>query len=64
MAIKADLAEELAARGGKPIRGADHPLPLLFPRSIAPEARANIDRVLDSGFTLAIVEKVASAYRA
>lgn len=64
MAVKTTSLKDLALNGGTPIRGADHPLPPLFPRTIAPGARANIDRVLDSGFGLDIIKEYEVAFAA
>lgn len=44
-------SDELAIRGGKPVRGPENPLPQVFPREIHPKAMQYVQEVLESGFT-------------
>jgi len=52
----------LAVNGGRPIRDTDNPIPLIFPRVIATGARENIERVLDSGFSLDMIGEYEEAF--
>ena len=62
MATTTVQLDELAIHGGKPVRDADNPIPLVFPRAIAAGARQNIDRVLDSGFELDMIGEFETAF--
>ena len=62
MATTTVQLDELAIHGGKPVRDADNPIPLVFPRAIAAGARHNIDRVLDSGFELDMIGEFETAF--
>ena len=62
MAITEVRSGELAIHGGEPVRGADDPIPLVFPRAIAPGAKENVARLLDSGFTLDMIGEYERAF--
>ena len=64
MAITEVRSSELAINGGKPVRGADDPIPLVFPRAIAPGALENVARLLDSGFSLDVIGEYEQAFAA
>jgi dTDP-4-amino-4,6-dideoxygalactose transaminase len=62
MATTKVRSDELAIHGGIPVRDADNPISLVFPRAIAPGARENIDRLLDSGFALDMIGEYETAF--
>lgn len=49
--------DELALYGGKPVISENEPLPLLFPRVIAPTAKDYISEVLEKGFGSDMVQR-------
>lgn len=62
MAITEVRSGKLAIHGGEPVRDANDPIPLVFPRAIAPGAKENVARLLDSGFTLNMIGEYERAF--
>ena len=64
MATKQVSPAKLAIDGGAAVREKENPLPSIFPRPIALGARENIERVLESGFSLDIIGEYEEAFAA
>ncbi len=62
MATKQVSPAKLAIDGGAAVREKENPLPSIFPRPIALGARENIERVLESGFSLDIIGEYEEAF--